>query len=66
MGLYLLQGYKYTWLDGIRLVCGSSSLWVQLKSESTVDAALGLTVVQVDVDLGVTQGAAAAVTRDLG
>ena len=65
MGLYLLKGYKYTWLDGIRLVCGSSSLWVQLKSESTVDAALGLTVVQVDVDLGVTKSTTATVTGNL-
>ena len=34
-------------------------------SESAVDAAVRLPVIQVDVDLGVTQGAAAAITRDL-
>ena len=65
MGLYLLLGYKYTWFDGIRLVCGTRSLCVQLKSESTVDAALGLTVVQVDVDLGVTKSTTATVTGNL-
>ena len=35
-------------------------------SEAAVDAAHGLPVIQVNVDLGVTQGATAAVTRDLG
>ena len=55
-----------TWLDGIGLVRRSSSLGVELISESTVDASLGFAIVQVDVHLGVAKSATAAITADLG
>ena len=65
MELYWVQGYKYTWSDGTGLVSRSSSLGVKLKSESTIDATMGLAVVQVDIHLWVTKGATATITTNL-
>ena len=65
MELYWVQGYKYTWSNWVGLVSCSSSFGVKLKSESTIDATMGLAVVQVDVHLGVTKGATATITTNL-
>ena len=44
----------------------SSCLGVQLETESTIDAAMGLTIVQVDVHLWVPESATATITTNLG
>ena len=52
-------------MRGIGLVSSCSGLRVQLISEPTVDAGLGLAVVEVDVHPGVAKGAAATIARHL-
>ena len=44
----------------------SSSLGVELESESTIDAAMGLAIVQVDVHLWVPKSTTATITTNLG
>lgn len=44
----------------------SSCLGVELESQSTIDAAMGLTIVQVDVHLWVSKSTTATIATNLG